>query len=98
MTKENFKKIDISNIIKKNTGFSQLLSKKITEDLLNIIKENIKKGDVYLKNFGSFRILNKDKRMGRNPKTSEKYIITARKAVSFKPSKNIIDRLNKFYE
>ena len=98
MTKETFKKIDISNIIKNNTGFSQPLSKKITEDLLDIIKENIKKGGLHFKNFGSFKILHKDKRVGRNPKTNEKYIITARKSIGFKPSKNIINRLNKFYE
>ena len=98
MTKENFKKINLTNIISKKTGFSHHLSKKITEDLLNIFKENIKNGNLHLKNFGSFKILYKGERLGRNPKTKKEYIISARKTITFKPSKKIIDHLNKFYE
>ncbi len=98
MTNKKIKKIDIVNFLSKKTGFSQNYSKKIIDDLLLIISLNISKGQLNLKNLGSFKILNKKQRTGRNPKTKKEYIISKRKSVSFIPSKKIADYLNKFYE
>ena len=36
--------------------------------------------------FGSFKILTKPQRMGRNPKTGEDAIISARRVAAFRPS------------
>ena len=36
----------------------------------------------------------KDKRIGRNPKTNKPYLISARKSVSFIPSRNLLKKLN----
>ena len=47
-----------------------------------------------LKNFGTFKILNKNERIGRNPKTKEIHIIKKRKTISFVPSKAFIKKLN----
>mgnify|MGYP001179900100 CR=1 FL=1 len=98
MTNKKIKKIDLVNILSKKTGFSQNYSKKLIDDLLLIINLNISKGQLNLKNFGSFKILNKKQRIGRNPKTKKEYIISKRKSVSFIPSKKISDYLNKLYE
>ena len=98
MTNTKFKKIDLVNILSKKTGFSQNFSKKLINDLLLIINLNISKGQLNLKNLGSFKILNKKQRIGRNPKTKKEYIISKRKSVSFTPSKKISDYLNNFYE
>ena len=35
---------------------------------------------------------------GRNPKTKQEFIISSRKAISFKPSKKITNKLKKLYE
>ena len=97
MFKKNFKKKDIVDILSSKTGFSSNLSKKIVDDLLHIININIQEGELILKNLGSFKILNKKQRIGRNPKTKEEYIITARKSVKFTPAKRISKNLNKLY-
>ena len=95
---KNFKKIDLINIISRETGFSKNFSKKILNDLLDILRSNICNGDLKLKNFGTFRLLNKKERIGRNPKTKQKFLISARKSVSFHPSQKISKYLNEVYE
>ena len=88
-------KKDLIKDITFKTGLSSNVSKKIFNDLVNILIQNIKKGSLVLKNVGSFKIIEKKERIGRNPKTKEEFIISARKTVSFTPSKKIIENLNK---
>ena len=95
MLKKDFKKIDLIKDLSLKTGYSQNYSKKIVDDLINIFIQNIKSGNLNLKNIGSFKVLNKKERIGRNPKTKEEFIITSRKSLSFTSSKKIIDNLNK---
>ena len=95
MLKKDFKKIDLVKELSLKTGYSQSYSKKIVDDLINIFIQNIKSGNLNLKNIGSFKLLNKKERIGRNPKTKEEFIITSRKSLSFTSSKKIIDNLNK---
>ena len=85
--KNNLKKENISREIANQMGFSNLYSKKILDDLINILSKNIKNGNLNLKNFGSFKILKKKDRIGRNPKTKKLFLITARKTIKFIPSK-----------
>ena len=47
-----------------------------------------------LKNIGTFKILNKKERIGRNPRTKEIYKIKARKTLAFKPSTNLSRKIN----
>ena len=95
MLKKDFKKIDLIKDLSLKTGYSQNYSKKIVDDLVNIFIQNIKSGNLNLKNIGSFKLLNKKERIGRNPKTKEEFIITSGKSLSFTSSKKIIDNLNK---
>ena len=95
MLKKDFKNIDLVKDLSLKTGYSQSYSKKIIDDLINIFIQNIKSGNLNLKNIGSFKVLNKKERIGRNPKTKEEFIITSRKSLSFTSSKKIIDNLNK---
>ena len=94
MTQNNFNKIVIAKILSDKKGFSILFSKKIVEDLLEILKINILRNNLKLKNIGSFKIINKSERIGRNPKTKEIFKITSRKSISFSSSKN----LKKFFK
>ena len=89
MSNINLKKKDISKTISEKTGFSKNFSKKIVDDLIEILVKNIKKSNYSLKNIGTFKTVLKKQRMGRNPKTKEEFIITSRKTISFKPSKNL---------
>ena len=97
MSNSSFKKRDITQSLSLNMGFSKNFSKKIVDDLIKILKHAIiEKGNLNLKNLGSFKIITKKERIGRNPKTKEKFIITSRKTLSFTPSKNLLKNLNQF--
>ena len=74
-------------------------SKKITENLLEdfltlLLDELIKKKKIKIPKFGTFILRYKNSRIGRNPKTLETKIISARNVVVFKPSKDLIRYIN----
>ena len=94
MHRKNLKNIDIVNNLRNSTGFASNLSKKLIDDLIEIIIQSIKSGHLNLKNIGTFKVINKNQRIGRNPKTNEEFIITSRNSLSYTPSKNIKE-LNK---
>ena len=50
---------EISNV----TGFSRLYSKKLTEDLIAVLVNLIEKDNFSLKNFGTFKLINKKKEL-----------------------------------
>ena len=56
---------------------------------------NINHKNLVLKNIGSFKVIQKKQRIGRNPKTKEKFIISARNSLSFTTSKQLLNKLNK---
>ena len=91
--KKNLTKKDISQKINLKTGLSILYTNKITDDLIEILKNLIKNQDLNIKNFATFKILNKKSREGRNPKTKKIYEIKARKALSFIISKKLNDTI-----
>ena len=45
-------------------------------------------------NFGSFKILKKGRRIGRNPRTKKEYEISPRKIVTFKTSNFLKEKIN----
>jgi len=56
---------------------------------------NLKKEKkIKISNFGTFTIRKKKTRIGRNPKTKEEKMISARNVILFKPSKNFKDFIN----
>ena len=94
MTIINLKKEDFIKYLSLKKGFSNLLSKKIIDDLIYVLSICIQNGNVNLKNIGSFKTIKKKERWGRNPKTKENYLIKERKSLSFIPSKKILNLIN----
>ena len=92
--KNNIKKIDLVKSLSVEIGFSSKYSQKLLDDLIFVIKEQIKKEKVIIKNIGTFKLLNKKERIGRNPKTGKEFLINSRKVVSFIPSKKLNTYLN----
>jgi nucleoid DNA-binding protein len=86
-------KKDISKKINLKIGLSALYVNKITDDLISILKDLIKIKKINIKNFGTFKTINKNERLGRNPKTKKTYLITARKSLSFITSKKFNDKI-----
>jgi len=95
MVNNNFTRKDLSNKIHKNVGFSKNLSLKIVDDFFeSIILEIIKSNKIKISSFGTFSILNKKERMGRNPKTGVEKNIFSRKVVKFKSSLSLKKKIN----
>ena len=91
----NLTKKEIINSIYMQIGFSKKISENILEDFLSLIlDELIQNKKVKIPKFGSFILRNKKSRVGRNPKTLEKKIITERNVVLFRPSKELKNKLN----
>ena len=97
MVIKSLTKFEIAKILSKKKGYSSSYSKKIVNDFFECIKQNIKLNNFKLKNIGTFKILNKKERIGRNPKTNEIFKIRARKSLSFNASKELTKNLNKNY-
>ena len=91
----NLTKKEIVNSIYMQLGFPKKVCENLIEDLLNIIlDEIIKNKKVKIKNFGTFILRYKKSRIGRNPKTLEKKIVSERNVVLFKPSKDLKNYIN----
>ena len=94
MKKNNITKIDIAKELSIKTGYSLELSKILINNLLIVLISSIKKNKLNLKNIGTFRLINKSERIGRNPITKENFVITSRKSVSFIASKKLLSVVN----
>jgi len=91
----NLTKKDLVNLVYMQLGFSKQISENLIEDFLSIIVENIQsEKKLKLSKFGTFSIRQKKSRIGRNPKTKEKKVISDRKVVLFKPSKEFKEFIN----
>ncbi len=85
---------DLIEQIHSEMGISMSDSSKIFEEIIEEILVSLENGDdVKLSNFGTFSVKNKKSRLGRNPKTGVEKEITARKVVSFYPSKSIKNKI-----
>ena len=94
--KRNLKKKDIVKNISIKTGLSENYLKKIVNDLIQILSQHLKTRNLIIKNLGSFKIVFKKERIGRNPKTKEEFKISPRYIISFSPSKNLVNFINKY--
>ena len=91
----NLTKRDLINSIYMQIGFSKRISENLIDDFLLTIIESLKKENkLKISNFGTFSIRNKKSRIGRNPLTKEKKVISDRNVVLFKASKEFKDLVN----
>lgn len=84
----------ISKNISNNINIPINESKMIVDTFLKTIIFNSKHKKVKISGFGAFSIKNSPKRVGRNPKTRESYIIDTMKKLNFSPSNKIKNYLN----
>ena len=91
----NLTKKDLVNSIYMQIGFSKQISEILIEDFFLMLFDNIRDNKkVKLSRFGTFFLRKKNERIGRNPKTKEKKIISARNVILFKPSKEFKELIN----
>ena len=95
----NLTKEEIVNSIYMQIGYSKKISENLLEDFFEIILNNLKNNNkVKIAKFGTFQVRLKKSRIGRNPKTKEEKVISERKVVLFKPSKELKKIINKKHE
>jgi len=95
MVKKNFTRKDLSYKIYQNLGFSKSYSSTVIDNFFEtFIQELLRSNKIKISSFGTFKVINKKKRIGRNPKTKEEAIIVPRKVVKFTPSLLVKQKLN----
>ena len=95
----NLTKKEIVNSIYMQIGYSKKISETLLDDFFQIIFENLKKSKkVKIAKFGTFELRHKKSRVGRNPKTKEKKLISQRNVILFKPSKELKNKINQTNE
>ena len=93
--RNNLTKNEIINTIYMQLGFSKNVIDNIIDDIfMLILNEIIQNKKVKISNFGTFILRNKKSRIGRNPKTLEKKVITERNVILFKPSRYLKNYIN----
>ena len=95
----NFTREDIAESLHADFGLTKKDCLIFVNDIISIILEGLKtNGYVKIHNFGSFKVIRKKSRIGRNPKTMEDVMISERNVLKFKPSKIILDYINKNHD
>jgi|TARA_B110000090_G_scaffold152690_1_gene167580 integration host factor subunit alpha len=95
MSRINLTKKDLVNAVYMQIGFSKSISENLIDDFLLMIIKNLKEEKkIKMSKFGTFSIRSKKSRIGRNPLTKEKKMISDRDVVLFKASKEFKDLIN----
>ena len=88
------KKEDLAKFVSGKAGITQKAAGETVNAVLEGISSALEKGDsVSLIGFGSFNVVERAARQGRNPRTGEKMNIPASKSVKFTPGKAFKQRV-----
>lgn len=88
-------KADIIEKVYERIGFSKKEASDLVEKAFDAIKEELRNGEkVKISGFGKFVVKSKKDRVGRNPRTGEEMVITARRVITFKVSQVLKAMLN----
>ena len=76
-------------------GLSRKESADVVDHLISSIKQVLLQGQkVQISGFGSFEVVTRRARKGRNPQTGEVIAINSRHSLVFRPSKILVETLN----
>ncbi len=81
---------DLAKALVEKVGLSQHECDQLVVDVLDQIAGSlVDDGEVKLSGFGSFKVVDKKERMGRNPRNGEDAVVSARRVVVFKAADNL---------
>lgn len=87
-------KKEIVRTISEEIGLTQLQTKEIVQKTFDAIVDTlVKENRIELRNFGVFEVKRRAPRKARNPRTSEKVFVPAKYVVTFKPGKEMEERV-----
>lgn len=85
-------KPQLIDAIASESGLSKTDSKKALDAIIKTVGESLAQGDpVALLGFGTLSVTEKPARTGRNPRTGASIQIAAKKAVKFKPGRELAE-------
>ena len=88
-------KIELTDKLAKETGLTKVKAMQVIETFVAQTAKALKKdGRLAMAGLGTFEVVKRAKRKGRNPRTGEVVPIKACKAVRFKPSQILKDAVN----
>ena len=88
-------KTELTAAIAEQAGISKKDAEKALKAFTDVVADELKKGEkVQLVGFGTFEVVERKAREGRNPQTNEPMPIAASKAPKFKAGKALKDMLN----
>jgi integration host factor subunit alpha len=83
-------KADLVDQLIGQSGLDRADAKQLVNQMFEEIRGSLEKGEaVKLAGFGNFELRDKRPRPGRNPKTGDDFLITARRVVTFKASNKL---------
>ena len=95
MSRGGMTKAELVEEVSEKTGLPKKQAEIVVNTVFESIVETLKTGEkIELRGFGSFRIRQRDSRMGRNPKTGERVDVPAKRIPYFKPGKELRELLN----
>lgn len=87
-------KKDLAKKIAEAVGINQLLALEIVQMTFDGITETlVGEGRIELRNFGVFEVKQRQPREARNPRTGEKVMVPPRRVVTFKPGREMEQRV-----
>ncbi len=87
-------KAEMAEHLSLHLGMNKKHAKGMVEAFFEEIRETLESGrQVKLSGFGNFDLRDKQPRPGRNPKTKEDVMISARRVVTFKPGQKLKSRV-----
>jgi len=78
-------KADLSAQVSRDLNISKALAEKAVQSMVDALAKSMSKG-VVIAGFGSFAVVNRKARVGRNPRTGRSMRIPATKTVKFRPA------------
>ena len=88
-------KKEIVKTISEEIGLTQLKTKEIVQKTFDAIVEAlVTEGRIELRNFGVFEVKPRAARKARNPRTGENVLVPAKHVVTFKPGKEMEEKVS----
>lgn len=92
-------KKEIVKTISEEIGLTQLKTKEIVQKTFDAIVEAlVEEGRIELRNFGVFEVKKRAARKARNPRTGDKVFVQEKYVVTFKPGKEMEERVRRLTE
>ncbi|MCP4043392.1 MAG: integration host factor subunit alpha [Gammaproteobacteria bacterium] len=92
-------KANIAARLYEEIGLNKREAREIVEDFFEEIRAALESGQpIKLSGFGNFDLHDKKERLGRNPKTGEAAVISARRVVTFHPGAKLREQVEGYSE